>query len=263
MPRNPEITSLHNPLVKEVRRAASRGSRTADGLLLAETFHLLEEALRSGLSVPAVLAERRVLPIVERHVAKLRDTRVHPLSDGLLESIGTTESAQGVLALVQPPVWTLDHVFRGKPLVIVLDGVQDPGNAGTIARAAEAFGATGLIFLKGAVSPWNPKTLRASAGSLFRVPFVEGLDVETVRAALKQRRVHVWIATPRGGQPAPDADWAKPSALVIGSEGHGVSAAMSGAGLDLHIPTTGVESLNAAVAASIVLYEAMRQRKGP
>jgi RNA methyltransferase, TrmH family len=263
MARHPEITSAQNPLLKEVRRAAARGSRTADGLLLAETFHLLEEALRSGLKVPVVLAERRVLGIVERHVSRLRDTKVYPLPDGLLESVGTTESAQGVLALVEPPEWTLDHVFRGKPLVVILDGIQDPGNAGTIARAAEAFGATGLLCLKGSVSPWNPKTIRASAGSLFRVPFVDGLDIQTVRAALKQRRVHTWIAVPRGGQAAPQADWTMPSALVVGSEGRGVSTGMSGAGLDLHVPTTGVESLNAAVAASIVLYEAMRQRKGP
>jgi TrmH family RNA methyltransferase len=263
MGKAPEITSPHNPLLKEVRRAAARGSRTAAGLVLAETFHLLEEALRSGLNVPAVLAERRVLSIVERHVARLRDTRVHPLADGLLDSIASTESAQGVLALVEPPAWTLDHVFRGKPLTVILDGIQDPGNAGAIARAAEAFGATGIIFLKGAVSPFNPKTLRASAGSLFRLPFVESLDAQTARAALKQRRVQTWIAVPRGGHPLPEADWTRPSALVIGSEAHGVSAAISGAGLDLHIPTTGVESLNAAVAASIVLYEAMRQRTDP
>jgi TrmH family RNA methyltransferase len=262
MAKNPEITSAQNPLLKEVRRAASRGARTAEGLLIAETFHLLEEALRSGLRVPVVLAERRVLGIVERHVARLRDTKVHPLTDGLLESVGSMESAQGVLALVEPPVWTLDHVFRGKPLVVILDGIQDPGNAGTIVRAAEAFGATGMLFLKGSVSPWNPKTVRASAGSLFRVPFVEGLDVQTVRVALKQRKVHSWIAVPRGGQAVPDADWSLPSALVIGSEGRGVSTGMSGAGLDLYIPTTGVESLNAAVAASIVLYEAMRRRRG-
>jgi len=260
MARLPEITSAQNPLLKDIRRAATRGAPTAAGLVLAETFHLLEEALRSGLKVPVVLAERRVLPIVERHVARLRDTRVQSLADGLLEAIATTDSAQGVLALVQPPTWTLDHVFRGKPLTVILDGIQDPGNAGAIARAAEAFGATGLIFLKGTVSPWNPKTLRASAGSLFRVPIVEGLDIQSVRAALQQRRVQVRIAVPRGGESAPDADWRKPSALVIGSEGRGVSAAMSGAGHDLHIPTTGVESLNAAVAAAIVLYEAMRQR---
>jgi TrmH family RNA methyltransferase len=260
MVRLREIESAQNPLLKEIRRAAARGGRTADGLVPAETFHLLEEALRSGLKAPMVLAERRVLAMVERVVGRHRETRVQPVADGLLGAIGTTDSAQGVMALVEPRAWTLDHVFGGKPLTVILDGIQDPGNAGTIARAAEAFGATGLIFLKGSVSPWNAKTLRASAGSLFRVPFVEGMEVETVRAALQQRRVDVRIAVPRGGESAPDADWKKPSALVIGSESRGVSKAMSSAGHDLHIPTMGVESLNAAVAAAIVLYEAMRQR---
>ena len=113
------------------------------------------------------------------------------------QSLAATETSQGVIALVQPPAWKLEQICsRAQPLVVVLDGLQDPGNAGTIVRAAEAFGATGVVFLKGTVSPHNPKTLRASAGSLFRVPFVHGVDAARRVAALQQNGVDVYAAVP-------------------------------------------------------------------
>ena len=142
----------------------------------------------------------------------------------------------------------------------MLDGLQDPGNAGAIVRAGEAFGATGVLFTKGTVSPFNPKTLRAAAGSLFRVPFVYGLDVNLVRAALQQRHVDVYATMPRGARPLADTDLRSKCALVIGSEAHGVSEPLRCGAVGISIPTLGVESLNAAVAAGIVLYEAQRQR---
>jgi RNA methyltransferase, TrmH family len=260
MSRTEIIASARNPLLKEVKRALSRGTLTAEGLCVAETFHLLEEALRSGLETPVVLAAASVRPMVERHVGKLHGVRLITVSDAALQEASGTEAAQGVIALVRPPRWTLDQVFRGRPLVVVLDGLQDPGNAGTIARSAEAFGATGMLWLKGCVSPWNSKTLRASAGSLFRMPFMEGMEPGLARAALQQRRAGVWVTVPRGGEAIQDADLTRPCALVIGSEGRGVSQEMHGAGRDLHIPTAGVESLNAGLAAGILLYEAWRQR---
>jgi TrmH family RNA methyltransferase len=184
------------------------------------------------------------------------------LPDALFQSIATTETSQGVIALVRPPEWSVEQVFRGRSLVVVLDGLQDPGNAGTIARAAEAFGATGLIFVKGTVSPYNPKTLRASSGSLFRIPFVSGLAAPLVRASLQQHRVDLHAAMPFTGSQrmAGDVDLTRPCAIVIGSEGRGVSKELHGICEDLAIPTVGVESLNAAVAAAVLLYEARRQR---
>jgi len=254
------ITSLRNPILKEVRRALSKGTLTVDGLCVAETFHLLEEALRSGLETPVVVAAESVRGVVERQVGKLNGVRVLTVPDALYSELSATETAQGVMALVRPPQWTLEHVLRGNALTLVLDGVQDPGNAGAMVRAAEAFGATGILWLKGTVSPWNAKTLRASVGSLFRVPFVDGLDAGMARAAMKQRRMDIYTAVPRGGVPVQEADLTRRCALVIGSEGHGVSPEMNGAGHLVHIPTSGVESLNASVAAGILLYEGWRQR---
>ena len=165
-----ELTSPKNPLLKDVRRAIARGGLTSDGCCIAETFHLLEEALRSDCSIQAILASESVRATVERRFGGLRNIEVIRIPDSVYAQISATESSQGVMALVKPPVWDLEPLLRGQSLVLVLDGIQDPGNAGAMLRAAEAFGATGVIFMKGSVNPYNPKAVRASAGSVFRVP---------------------------------------------------------------------------------------------
>ncbi|HYA15894.1 MAG TPA: RNA methyltransferase, partial [Bryobacteraceae bacterium] len=187
------------------------------------------------------------------------------LADSVFQTISSTETSQGVIALVRPPEWKMSDLFDQRSLVVVLDGIQDPGNAGTIVRAAEAFGASGVMFLKGTVSPWNPKTLRASAGSLFRVPQVTGIESAAAVAALEKHHVSLYAAMPfTGEQQTPaSANLDRPCAIVIGSEGRGVSAELRTAATGLAIPTVAVESLNAAVAASVLLYEAHRQRTHP
>ncbi len=263
--RKPEtIISAANPLLKDVRRAIVRGALTTEGLCVAETFHLLEEALRSDCDVRTVIAAESVRAAAETHVRKLSGVRVVVLPDALFQSLSGTETSQGVMALVKMPAWTLEQLFQGCPLVVVLDGVQDPGNAGTIVRTAEAFGATGILFLKGSVSPFNAKTVRASAGSLFRVPMLYGVDAALARAALRQHRIELYASVPaRNGRAArllPELDLTGRCGLIIGSEGHGVGEELRSAAVDVSIPTVGVESLNAAVAAGIMLYEARRQR---
>ncbi len=259
----PEVLiSPANPLLKDVRKAILRGGLTEGGQSVAETFHLLEEALRSDLDVKTVLAAESVHSAVESHIRRLPGIRLVVLSDTLFGRLAGTDSTQGVIALVTPPRWTLEQLFRGQPLIVVLDGLQDPGNAGTIVRSAEAFGATGVVFLKGTVSPYNPKSLRASAGSLFRVPYVHGLDATLARAALKQNRLELYATAPHSSAAKllGDVDLKRKCAVIFGSEARGVSDTLRSAALDLTIPTTGVESLNAAVSAGIVLYEARRQR---
>jgi TrmH family RNA methyltransferase len=254
------LLSDKNPLLKEVRRAAARGSLTSDGLAVAEGFHLLEEALRSRCEIAVVIAAETVRATVETHVGGLKKTRVAAVSEGVFADLATTETPQGVIALVRPPAWTLTQLVRGKPLVVVLDGVQDPGNAGAIMRAAEAFGATGVAFLKGSVNPYNPKCLRASAGSAFRLPVVHSLEESLLLAALEQKRANLFAALPRAQRLVSEADLTGNCAIVIGSEGRGVSPRLEHQSMGVRIPTSGVESLNAAVAAGILLYEARRQR---
>jgi len=200
----------------------------------------------------------------QAHRAAGEDATVLP--DALLRSVAGTETSPGVIALVRPPAWKPADLFAGVPLVVVLDGLQDPGNAGTIVRTAEAFGATGVLFVKGTASPFNTKTLRASAGSLFRVPSIHGIDAPAAAALLGEHGAELFAGVPVGvgaARSPAHVDLTKSCALVIGNEARGVSDAIRVGAHPISIPTVGVESLNAAVAAGILLCEAHRQRTAP
>src|SRR5258706_11036880 len=256
------LTSPRNPLLKEVRKAILRGTLTDDGFCVAESFHLLEEALRSDCEISTVFAAESVRTAVESHVRGLKKIRVAVLPDDLFRDISATESSQGVMALVRPPRWTVEQLFRGQSLTLILDGIQDPGNAGAILRAAEAFGATGVAFLKGTVSPYNPKCLRASAGSIFRVPLVAGMDEQLLLAAIEQRKIEMFALMPRGNRELGECNLSRKCAIITGSEGRGVSDRLRARAVSVRIPTVGVESLNAALATGIALYAARKQRMG-
>ncbi len=256
------ISSPANPLLKDVRKAILRGTLSEDGFCAAESFHLLREALASGRRIGGVLAAESARHAVERALHGRPEQEVALVPDQLFQSLAGTETSQGVVALVEVTPAPIQSLFTERMLLIVLDGVQDPGNAGTIVRAGEAFGASGVIFVKGSASPYNAKTLRASAGSLFRVPFVAACDPAIARTALAQQRAAVYAAMPcAGGATAVDeADYRGACALIIGNEGRGVSEDFRSQAAAVTIPTAGVESLNASVAAAILLYEAHRQR---
>ncbi|HVX66396.1 MAG TPA: RNA methyltransferase [Bryobacteraceae bacterium] len=256
------LTSPANPLVKEIRRAVARGTLTRQGYAVAEGFHLLDEALRSGCRIEAVAVSQAAREAVGQRTAALSGARRMTLAEAHFRAIASTEASQGVLTLVRPPEWGVEDLFGPQPLVVVLDGIQDPGNAGAILRAAEAFGASGAIFVKGTVSPYNPKALRASAGSVFRVPLVTQLDAEETLAALRAHGLRVYAAMPAARASIAGADLTLPCAFLIGSEGAGVGERLRAGASEVRIPVSGVESLNAALAAGVLLYEARRQRSG-
>ncbi len=239
----------------EVRRAARQGALTGDGCCLAESFHLLEEALRSGCRIRAALvassASRRLQDLAVGH-----GVRLFILPDALFDELSSTENSQGVLALVEPPRWSIKDILGPPALVVILDSVRDPGNAGAILRSAEAFGASGAVLTKGSVNPFNPKAVRASAGSVFRLPLLTGIKQET----LAQAGLPLYAAVPRGGKPLTAVDLSRDCALIFGNEADGVQQLLLGRATAISIPTRRVESLNAAVAAGVVLYEASRQR---
>jgi len=247
------LVSEKNPLLRDVRRAAGRGALTDGGFALAEGPHLLEEAVRSGVEIGAVI-------VVEGRAGSPPQAEGLPhilhVSEAVFKGLSTSDTPQGVLTLVRLPTWTLEQVVVNNSLLVVLDGVQDPGNAGAIVRASEAFGASGVIFLKGSVGPHNSKCMRGSAGSIFRVPLVAGVEAEEFLGL----GLRLYAADPRGSRSIAEADLKSPCALVVGSEGRGVSDALTAAATGVRIPTANVESLNAAVAAGILLYEARRQR---
>jgi RNA methyltransferase, TrmH family len=251
------LISEKNPLLKEVRRLAAGGAPGPDGSALAEGPRLLDEALRSKIEIQAViLAESAAIP------DRLETLRVVRVPDAIFNKLASTDSPQGVLTLVRLRTWTPQDLVRETALIVVLDGVQDPGNAGTILRTAEAFGASGAIFLKGSVNPSNPKCLRASAGSAFRLPLLAGFAVESLltMAASSKAGLALYAADPRATLSAAQAKLTQPCAIVIGSEGGGVQPKLAARATGLMIPTTTVESLNAGIAAGILLYEARRQR---
>jgi TrmH family RNA methyltransferase len=261
MAKPQRLTSAANRLLKEIRRAVDRGILTPDGCCVAETFHLLEEALRSPCEIKSILAADSALAQVERLLEQRPELRVFVLPDQLLERLSATGSSQGVLCLVRPPDWTVDDAFRGSTVTVVIDGLQDPGNAGAIVRAAEAFGAGGVLFLRGSVNPYGAKAVRASAGSVFRLPIHHGLDHVSVRDAVARRGLVLYAAAAGAGTPAGRADLTRNCAILIGSEGRGWRRENWPEATAIQIPTRCVESLNAAMAAGILLYEAQRQRE--
>lgn len=254
------LTSPQNPLLKEIRRAVEHGELTSDGFAVAEGTHLLEEAFRSRCEVPVVLVSETAQSRLTLAPPAGHDLRVVVVADSLFRKISDFETTQGVMALVRPPVWNLTDVLFGIPLVMVLDGVQHPGNAGAILRVAEAFNASGVVFLKGSVNPHNPKCVRSSAGSIFRLPIVTGVETDQLFAAFGDHRIAPYSAMPGGSALLHDSDLAQPCAILLGSEGQGVRPELARRTAGIRIPTAAVESLNVAVAAGIFLYEARRQR---
>lgn len=258
------VQSKQNARLKELRRALANPGHNEPGLAGIEGPNLLAEALRSGLRVRCVFAARDAEHLLEP--LKLpKETEVLLMQRELLDSALATETPQPIAALIEPPDWTWAHLLRGQrtaaPLIVVLAGLQDPGNLGTIVRSAEAFGADGLLCLPGTVSAWNPKAVRASAGSVFRVPLLTASEKEAI-THLRTAGVRMIATTAHGAQPADLVDLTEPVALLIGNEGNGVPAALvERADGAITIPCPGlVESLNAAIAASVLLYEAARQR---
>ena len=259
------IESRQNPRVKELRAALARSGRTPSGLIAIEGEHLVTEAMRSHLRFASVFLREGYEPRGE-FVELPQDAEHLLLPADLFASAVSTEQPQGIAALVHPPAFSSATLFSGPApliptLILVLAGLQDPGNVGTLMRSAEAFAASSVLLLPGTASPWNPKALRASAGSAFRVPAINASEAEALEL-LAQHKVPAIAAVAREGTPVGEAPLAGPCALLIGSEGAGLSETLlTVAAHRITIPMPGnVESLNAAIAGSLLLYETSRHR---
>jgi len=252
------IEGRHNPLVKELRAAFAHGELTSDGYCAIEGMRILEEAIRSGLKFKAVFfrasAENRaerLLPQLAAHVQTLL------LPDKLFASAVPSDTPQGLAALVRCQPFQLEDVLaksQSGPLLAIA-GVQDPGNLGTILRSAEAFGAGGVLLGEGTVSPFNSKLVRASAGSVFRLPLVRA-RLLGVLDKMRELGLRLIATSSHQDTPLDQATLTGPLAVFIGSEGAGLPRDLLAEMTEIvaipHSPS--VESLNAAVAASIVLY---------
>lgn len=259
------VSSRQNTLVKELRKAFAQGEATEAGFLAIEGVRIIEEAIRSGLRFQAVFFSEsgrvhaaRLLPQISSHAEVLL------LPDDVFSSAVSTDAPQGVAALVKLKPTKLEDLLEqtgGIPLIVAVAGIQDPGNLGTIIRSAEAFAARGVLLGEKTVSHSNPKVVRASAGSLFREPLISVKLAEAI-TLLKQNAYRVVASSSHKGKPLDQADFTGPSVLLIGNEGAGLPAEILAEADELvTIPhSSRVESLNAGMAASIMLYEVARQR---
>jgi len=277
------ITSRDNRWLKQFRAALRGTGPAADEPIGVEGAKLVEDGLRSGLAGEALLfsesgeaAAGSILAAAGESEAGISRSRILKTTDKLFSQIAGTEAPQGVAALFRQPVWGLEDVLRGpgvmrerSPLVVVLAAVQDPGNVGTIVRSAEAFGATGIIASRGTADPWSPKAIRASAGAVFRLPLLRGMATPVLMAQLRIAGVKIFAASSHpqnnGSRSAGSevaANLQEPAALFIGNEGSGLPLDVTrSADAFIAVPMNeNVESLNAGVAASIILYEAARAR---
>jgi TrmH family RNA methyltransferase len=253
------VQSRQNSRVKELRFGLAQATRTDQGRVSIEGMHLIQEALRSGLQVPVVFIREGDEDLIDA-LELPPNSEILALPPDIFFSAVSTESPQGIAALVDPPDFSLESVFAApSPLIVVAAALQDPGNLGALIRSAEAFGASGVLTLPGTASPWNAKTLRAASGSLFRLPVVAVREPELL-AALRTGGIPILATAASASSSMPDLTG--PAAILIGNEGAGLSASLlAAADAVVSIPCPGpVESLNAAVAASILLYEASRQR---
>ena len=253
------ITSPKNPLLQAVRRAASQGIPGDEGWVVAEGPHLLDEALRGTWPIHRIIAtpsacDKWAAPIAQSQAP----TTV--VDDHAFAATASTQTAQGILLLLHPRVFKWSDLLTGAGLVVVLDELQDPGNAGAIIRSAEAFGAGGVVITKGSVQIANGKLIRAAAGSLFRLPVLDSVPASAAVAELAAPKFAIYGLAAGARQSIESADLRRPCAFFVGNEGAGLSAPVLAAAQLLRIPTRGVESLNAAIACSIALFEASRQR---
>jgi RNA methyltransferase, TrmH family len=261
------ISSASNPRLKQLRAASRDGGPDAPGRVRIEGPKLVREAIRSHLLLDDVYVSDRSLrdPDIQDLLRQIPGTpEIVEVSDRLFPTIVSTEHSQGLLALARIPPIHLDKLLRSSSMLLVGCELQDPGNLGTLLRSAEAFGVEGVLLTRTSVNPSNEKVVRASAGSVFRLPCLGGFESTELLRHLGRNSFHFIAATPKAAVDFRKVDYRQRIALILGNEGKGLSEeVLSQVQTRIHIPmTAGIESLNVAVAASIILCEAARQRTG-
>lgn len=267
------VEGKHNPLIKDLRHAISRGKLTEAGDCAIEGLRVVEEAIRSGLRFSAVFFRESSPEVTERLLPQIgAQVETLMLPDRLFDSVVDSESPQGLAALVRPREFSFEDLTERLQIgpIVVVAALQDPGNLGTILRSAEAFGSAGAILGEGTVSPYNSKAIRASAGSAFRLPIVHrhgnrqngAIELRNICEMLREKNVRLLATSSHKGAPLHQANLKESCAIFFGNEGAGLPKDLMIKMDEVlsipHLPQ--VESLNAGVAASIVLYEAARQR---
>ncbi len=255
--------ALSDARTRLLGRLRHRKTREREGLVLVEGVRAVRDALRAGVRPRFAVVSPRCAELDGALVDELAAcTEVHEVDDAALAALSDTTHPQGVLAVVDQPGDDWVEALGPSSRILILDALQDPGNVGTLIRAAAAFGLDGVVLLDGSVDPWNPKAVRASAGAAFRCPVARRRH-DAALDRLAAAGLPILVSDAAGGDPKPPP-WHGGWALVVGSEGHGVRRAVRDAAAGtVRVPMRGgVESLNAAVAGSILLYELTRHDGG-
>lgn len=257
------ITSAANAKVKQVVQwQAKAKERKKDKVYLVEGFKMYEEAPGEQI-LEAYVSEDAVSKIQDFVQEKLSKTGYEVVSADIFRKMSDTQTPQGILTVLRQPQYSLEDMISGKnPLLVVLENLQDPGNLGTIVRTGEGAGITGVIMSEQTVDIFNPKTIRATMGSIYRVPFVYVKDMKETLQKLHEKGIHTYAAHLQGNTYYDAFSFQHPTAFLIGNEGNGLRKETADlAEHYLKIPMEGqVESLNAAIATSLLIYEAHRQR---
>lgn len=258
-----KITSIHNLKVKHWLKLQTKKGREAEKSFLAEGLHLVEEAIRANARIRSlILQEETSVPPFLTSFLEEHATSCYRVSEAVMGKISETENPQGICAEIAIAQGTTEEIVEKAKFLLLLDALQDPGNMGTILRTAEAAGVDGVLIGKGSVDIYNGKAIRSTMGALFHLPIYQ-VNLDEVIPQLKRKGFRL-IATNLGGAvPYDEQIYDGSIAIVIGNEANGVSASiLNMSSTNVKIPIYGqAESLNAAIAAGIILYEAVRQRK--
>ncbi|MBU4348715.1 RNA methyltransferase [bacterium] len=254
-----DITSRENPIYKLIKALSQKKVRESSGLFLIEGTRLLEEANSRGVRINYLIINETVENVPNIN----QDCQVLRLPNNLFKKVSDTVSPQGIIAIAeQVEISLADIILGANPLVVVLDGLQDPGNLGTIIRTSAAAGVTAVLLTKGTVDLYSPKVIRSTMGSLFQLPIVNGLDDGEAVKWLSRNSINIIAADLDSEEYYYSVNLKEPFALVIGNENRGPNDIWREAAYkQIKIPILGsTESLNASIAAGIILYEAVRQR---
>lgn len=259
------ISSAQNLVIREVKALKQKRYREEKNMFFIEGIRFVEEALKEGIKIHKILVSDKLSDT--NHGSEILEMvinggySVFTLPHKLFMEVSDTQNPQGILAVLPIKNFSIEDIYDDKNFFIILDSIQDPGNMGTIIRTADAAGATGVIVSKGCVDVYNPKVLRSTMGSVFHVPICVSEDIFEVMESMKKRNIKICASHLEGNYDYFEMEYKKSIAIVIGNEANGISEKVKNyADILVRIPMPGrAESLNASVAAGILMYEVLRK----
>lgn len=260
------ITSINNPVIKEIKSLKLKKNREEQGLFFIEGLRFVSEALMESWQIKYILMSDSFVSNenYRQMISSVNDKNINlfAVTDKLFGELSETSSPQGILAVMASKKFEVSDLIKNNSFIVILDSVQDPGNLGTIIRTADAAGASGIIMSKGCVDLFNPKVLRSTMGSVFHLPIAVECDLPQSIQMLKEHGIKTYAAHLSGKISYFECNFKDSCAFIVGNEANGISDAVAGtADVFIKIPMPGkAESLNASVAAGILMYEAVRQR---